>query len=77
MTPLHQIGRFVRDVLLQVPLPVARGLFVAVPLLVLIWVWTLPREQTTAPGSRGRWDGNLKLGATLALGAQVVIYLLL
>lgn len=77
MTPLHHIGQFVRELFLQIPLPVARGLFLALPILLLIWVWLLPREATTPPGGTARWDENLKLGATVALMLQIVIYSLL
>ena len=77
MTPLHHIGQFVRDALLQIPLPVVRGVFIAIPLLVLVWVLRLPREATTPPDGTGRWDSNLKVGAAIALGLQIVIYSLL
>ena len=59
-----------------VPLPLVRAAFVAVPVAVLIWVLTLPKEETTAPDSAGRWGGNLKIGAAAALIVQIVIYCL-
>jgi hypothetical protein len=74
-TPLHQVGDLVRELFLLVPLPVARALFVAVPAAMLIWVWRLPRAETSAPGGTGRWDENLKVWASVALLLQVVIYL--
>lgn len=77
MTPLHFIGEFVRELLGAIPLEAVRLLFAALPVAVLIWVLTLPREATTPPGGTGRWDENLKLGAALALIAQIVIYCLL
>ena len=77
MTPLHYIGNFVRDQLLLIPLPVVRALFLALPILLLIWVFRLPRQATTPPESTGRWDENLKLWAGVALGIQIVIYCLL
>ena len=76
-TPLHIIGDLLRDWLLQIPLPVARGLFLAVPILLLIWVIRLPREVTTRPGGSKRWDENLKIGAGIALAAQILIYSLM
>ena len=77
MTILHTIGEFLRNVLLQVPLPVVRAMFVAIPSLLLIWVLCLPRSATTPSESTGRWGENLKVGAVLALGLQILIYLLM
>ena len=74
MTPLHHIGQLVRDLLLQIPLPVVRALFLAVPILLLIWVLRLPREATTPPESEGRAGENLKYAAALALLIQIAIY---
>ena len=76
-TPLHWIGQTVRDLLLVVPLPVVRGLFVALPLVLLIWVMRLPPEETLPAEPTGRWSENLKLGAGIALGIQILIYALL
>ena len=76
MTPLHTIGNFIRELLLEVPLPAVRMLFVALPAALLIWVLTLPREATTSPDGAGRWDQNLKIGAAFALLMQIVIYCL-
>lgn len=74
MTILHQIGEFVRNAMLAIPLPVVRGLFLATLIGLLIWVWSLPKSATTPPGGAKRWDENLKFGATLALVIQIVIY---
>jgi hypothetical protein len=76
VTPLHQVGEWVRGVFLQVPLGVARGLFVAVPLALLVWVLLLPRAATRPPGRPARWDENLKVWACVALLVQVAIYCL-
>ncbi len=74
MTPLHQIGDFLRNWLLLVPLPAVRALFVVTLAIVLIWVWRLPRAATTPAGGARHWDENLKVGATAALVVQIVIY---
>ena len=74
MTILHQIGNALRDWLLDVPLPVVRGVFLGLLVLLLLWVWRLPEEETTPPEGARRWDENLKVGATLALVLQIVIY---
>jgi hypothetical protein len=55
-------------------LPVVRGVFIAVPVLLLICVLRLPREDTTPEMPSGRFGENLKLGAAVALLAQIVIY---
>jgi hypothetical protein len=76
MTPLHTIGNFVRDAFLQVPLPLARTLFIALPALLLVWVLSLPKEAVACPNATAppRWDENLKLWAAVALTIQVAIY---
>jgi hypothetical protein len=76
MTPLHWIGEAVRDVLTALPLSAVRGLFLALPAIVLLWVLRLPREATAAPaaaGGGGR-SANLKVGAAVALVLQIVLY---
>ncbi len=77
MTPLHRVGDFLRNLLLLVPLWAVKCLFLAVPVTLLVWVLWLPREQTTPPDDSGTWTANLKVGAALALLAQIVIYALL
>jgi hypothetical protein len=77
VTPFHAIGDFFRELFGRVPLPAVRVLFVAVPVLLLLWVLLLPREAVTPPEPRGRWDENLRLWAGLALLIQVLIYTLL
>lgn len=77
MTILHQIGDLLRDALSAIPLGLVRVLFVALPAAVLIWVLTLPRSETSAPEVNGQSGANLKWGAALALGVQIVIYALL
>lgn len=74
MTPLHTIGDLVRHLFLQIPLPVARCLFLAVPIVLLIWILRLPRSDTTAPTGKGRWDENLKVWASVALLLQIALY---
>ncbi|MBX3438934.1 MAG: hypothetical protein KF861_15695 [Planctomycetaceae bacterium] len=73
-TPLHALGEALRDALLAVPMPVVRGLFLALFAGLLIWVWTLPRAVTTDPDAAGHGGANLKIGATIALVLQLLIY---
>ena len=77
MTPLHWIGDLLRALLMQVPLWAVRVLFVLLPVLLLVWVLTLPRSATTPPDGHGGWSENLKYGAAAALLIQIVVYLLL
>ncbi|GIX04002.1 MAG: hypothetical protein KatS3mg113_1008 [Planctomycetaceae bacterium] len=76
MGVLHGLGDYLRITLQQVPLGIVRWLFVAVPLVLMIWILRLPTEITLPERSTGRWDENLKLWAWLALAIQVVIYCL-
>jgi len=71
---LHAIGDYVRELMLLVPLPLVRAVFLAVPVVLLIWVLRLPRAETTPESPTGRFGENLKLGAAVALLLQVVIY---
>ena len=73
-TFLHTFGDFVRELMLQIPLPVVRVLFIAIPAILLVWVLRLPRSETTPEKSTGRWGENLKLGAAFALLLQILIY---
>jgi len=76
MTPLHYIGDWLRSTLMLIPMGAVRVLFVALPVLLILWVLRLPRASTTPPGTESRWFENLKLWAVLALLIQVVIYTL-
>ncbi len=76
MTPLHYLGDFLRNALLQIPLGLVQLIFIAVPALLLIWVLRRPPDgQSNAPDSETPVD--LRPWAALALGCQVLIYLLL
>ncbi|HIE95588.1 MAG TPA: hypothetical protein EYG03_28685 [Planctomycetes bacterium] len=74
MTPLHRFGEFLRQSLQAIPLPAIRVLFLASLVALLIWVLRLPRSATCPPGGAKRWDENLKLGASVALLIQILIY---
>jgi len=74
MTALHWVGDVLRNACAQVPLIAVRSVFVALPLVLMIWILRLPNEQTTPAGRVARWDENLKLWAWLALATQVIIY---
>ncbi|MCH9656071.1 MAG: hypothetical protein K0U86_12900 [Planctomycetes bacterium] len=73
MTPLHHIGNFIRDLVVQIPLWCVRALFLGTLIAVFLWVLRLPRETTT-PDNATHWYQNLKIWACLALAIQIVIY---
>ena len=80
MSPLHQFGDLIRELLMKVPLVAVRGLFLLFIGALLIWVLTLPRTQTTPPGTQTgkvRLSDNLKLWAAVSLVLQFLIYSLL
>ncbi len=75
MTPLHQFGNFVKENMALIPLSLVKGLFIAIPLLILVWVLFLPASETTPNEDRPlKWDENLKYGASAALIFQILIY---
>ncbi|MHC4445219.1 MAG: hypothetical protein ACYTF1_06965 [Planctomycetota bacterium] len=77
MTYIHHIGDWLRELLMQVPLPAVRVLFLLVFVALILWVLTLPRNETTDPARKYRPIENLKVWAVLALLIQVVIYSIL
>ena len=77
MSPLHYLGNFLRELLGQIPLGVARALFVAALAALLLWVLSLPGHQVKPPGPSGPLSENLRIWAAVALLIQITIYLLL
>jgi hypothetical protein len=77
MTPLHQFGESIRNVMLMIPLSAVRGLFLLTLIVLLIWVLRLPTAAVTPTGGAKRWDENLKIGAALALLLQIAVYAML
>jgi hypothetical protein len=76
MSPLHVVGTMLRDALATIPLGAVRVVFVAIPLLLMVWVLRLPAAQTTPGDGRTGWEVDLRVWAWLALGLQVVVYCL-
>lgn len=78
MTILHHIGDSVRTALAAIPMIVVRGMFLALLVGLLVWVLRLPKEETTDLQPDGSSSGHdLRWGAALALGLQILIYLVL
>jgi hypothetical protein len=74
MTPLHALGDLLRGLFSRVPLAAVRVIFVLLLVVLLAWVLSLPRSETTPPGRDSGWDANLKLWAAVALLIQIAIY---
>lgn len=77
MNPLHTAGDLIRELFLTIPLGAVRVVFVAIPLLLMVWVLRLPSTAAIPPGREHRWDEDLRLWAWVALAAQVLIYCVL
>jgi hypothetical protein len=75
-TPIHDFGDWLRAALQSIPLTTVRGAFLAFLLIAWLGVLLAPAPQREADEERpARWDGKLKLWASLALFVQIVIYL--
>ena len=57
MTPLHYFGDIIRNLMLAIPLPMVRVLFIATFVALLLWVWRLPRDMTSPPLERKPQSG--------------------
>lgn len=73
MTPLHAIGAFVRELFLLVPMGVVRALFLAVPVLLLVWVL----RRKSDPDEPAALSRQLRIWASVALLVQIAIYWLM
>jgi hypothetical protein len=74
MNPLQYVGHQLRELFLLIPMWVVQGLFIAVPLLLMIWIIRQPEAAATPPGHSHRWDEDLRVWAWVALALQVVLY---
>jgi hypothetical protein len=73
---LHWIGDTLRSLFLMIPLTVARGLFLAVFFVLMVWIVQLPKSATT-PHPNSAWHEDLRIWAWLALLFQLFAYALL
>ena len=75
-TFLHQIGETLRNAMAAVPLSLVGWIFVALPLVLLIWVLSarIGDPDDGIEPHKARW---LRIGAAFALLLQIVIYGLL
>lgn len=75
MTPLHQLGTALRELLAHVPLGFVRAAILLLLAALLVWVLTLPRSAVAQDGD-SRPGSNLRIWAALAVLIQIVIYAL-
>jgi hypothetical protein len=73
MTPLHGIGDLLRNLFLAIPLEAARVLFLAQPVILLAWLFFIPRGQARPAGA---WT-DVRLWAAAALVLQILLYVFL
>ena len=69
-------GDIVRSGLLAVDVSVAKGIFLAYFILLIVWVLTLRKEEVTVTNEKTGRATSLRPYAVLALVSQVVIYLI-
>lgn len=73
---LIEIGEHLRHAFLQIPLWVARALFLGVFFGLMVWIVQLPKSATT-PRADAPWHEDLRVWAWLALVLQLAAYALL
>ena len=68
-------GDWLRDLTVAVPINAARGLFILYFMVLLIWVITMKKSETsgTVPGSKKNID--LRYFAAAALIIQLILYI--
>jgi len=70
-------GDAMRDVLLAVPLPIARFLFLAIPAMLLLWALLMDPSRLRGQFSEHGRTVNLRPYILIALAIQIAIYTLL
>lgn len=70
------IGDQLREVFLQIPLWIARGLFLGLLFALMVWVVQMPKSATT-PKTDSPWHEDLRVWAWLALVIQMFAYAML
>ncbi|MBQ15726.1 MAG: hypothetical protein CMJ65_01240 [Planctomycetaceae bacterium] len=76
-TFLHTFGDAIREAMALVPLSAVRGLFVALPLVLLAWILVRPVKSAEGDEPPEHPTVSLKIAATFALLLQAVIYAML
>jgi hypothetical protein len=69
-------GDMMRDMLLAIPMPVAKGIFIGWFLFLIIWVLRLPREEVMYKPEGSDKEVPLRPFAVASLSLMIVIYLI-
>jgi hypothetical protein len=75
-TILQVPGGLGRDLVLMIPMPVAKGVFIAYFLILIFWVATLSREESVFQPALLKKEVSLKPFAIFSLSLMIVIYLI-
>ena len=68
-------GDIMRDWMLAIPMPVAKGVFIAWFLLLITWVMLLPKEEVIYKPQGSEREITLRPFAVASLSTMIVIYL--
>ncbi len=68
-------GQILRDLAVSIDVTVAKGIFIAYFVLLILWVLSLRKEEVIVTNERKGTSVSLRPYAVLALLSQVVIYL--
>lgn len=74
-TFLQVPGEAMHNLVLMVPMSVAKGIFIAYYLVLIFWVATLPKEETVFELESLKREINLKPFAIFSLSFMILIYL--
>ena len=76
LSPVLQVpGELGREMVLAIPMSAARGIFIVYYLILIIWVATLPREESVFEPELLKKEISLKPFAIFSLSMMIVIYL--
>jgi hypothetical protein len=73
---LRSPGDLFRSWIVAIDVSVAKGIFLAYFILLIVWVLTLKRNEVTVTNERTGTRVSLRPYAVLALLSQVIIYLI-
>ena len=77
IAPILQVpGEAMRNIVLMVPMPVAKGIFILYFLILIVWVATLPRHESVFEPQMLKKEISLKPFAIFSLSLMIVIYLI-
>lgn len=68
-------GEAMRNLVLMVPMPVAKGIFILYFLILIVWVASLPRKESVFKLEMFKKEISLKPFAIFSLSLMIAIYL--